>query len=120
MRTILLVEDDKLLRGLFHATLSADYRVLAASNGREAILIFQERCEEIDLLVTDHGLPHLSGRDLITRCRTLRPTIRCVMMSGYDEHLFSSVNSPDNFRFLAKPFNLPELRTVVSEMLERS
>ena len=64
-RTVMLVEDEEMLRDLGVMLLEADgYRVLAAKDGVEAVEMFEAHADEIGLVVCDLGLPRLGGRDV--------------------------------------------------------
>ncbi|HEY1583354.1 MAG TPA: response regulator [Chthoniobacterales bacterium] len=85
-RTIMLVEDEELLRELGVMMLEADgYRVLAAHDGLEAVEIFEAHADEIGLVVCDLGLPRLGGRDVFLRMKEIKPSVRAIVASGYLE-----------------------------------
>lgn len=81
--TIFLVEDDTILQSALTECLEhIGYTVITANNGEDAIRTFQERYDEVDLVCVDLHLPHSSGLDVSAFIRTLRPTVRIVLMSG--------------------------------------
>lgn len=82
--TILVVEDDEATRRAACEILeSLNYRVLVAADGQEALRIFQQRAEEIELLITDLIMPALGGVALYQKLRELHPTVHVVVMTGY-------------------------------------
>jgi PAS domain S-box-containing protein len=119
--TILLVEDEEAVRSLLRELLeSAGYRVIAAVNGEEALLLETQTLEPIDLLVTDMVMPRMNGRDLARRLVAARPELKVLYMSGY---AFSSV--PDaglkaGESFLQKPFTASALMTSVGHLLGKA
>ena len=117
MHTILLVEDENALRRLFCAALSADYQVIESSDGRNAKQVLQLQSEKIDLLLTDASLPYMSGMELAASGRLLRPEMKCVIMSGDAGALSGTEGGETAPRFIAKPFDLGELRKLISEVL---
>lgn len=68
LKTILLVEDDSVLRNMYEQRLKMDgYNILTAGDGEEGFKVFQEN--SIDLLITDIMLPRVSGTELVEKIR---------------------------------------------------
>jgi PAS domain S-box-containing protein len=85
-QTILLVEDEEMLRDLGVTILEGEgYRVLAAKDGMEAVAIFEEHRDDIGLVVCDLGLPRLGGREAFLKMKESRPGVRAIVASGYLE-----------------------------------
>jgi PAS domain S-box-containing protein len=103
--TVLLVDDEDLVR-ISTADMLEDlgYRVIEASSSEEGWRAWQ-RDEGIDLLVTDHLMPGMTGTDLARRILTDRPDLPVLVISGYAE---SEGVAPDLPR-LTKPFRADEL-----------
>ncbi|HEX3313746.1 MAG TPA: ATP-binding protein, partial [Gemmataceae bacterium] len=84
--TVLLVEDEDNVRGLFSLVLrSYGYQVLVARDGREAIRMLESRAEGVDLLLTDVVMPHLSGRELADRLLPRFPKMKVLYMTGFTD-----------------------------------
>jgi two-component system cell cycle sensor histidine kinase/response regulator CckA len=82
--TLLVVEDEEMLAELLRVALEAQgYTVITASSGDQALSIYESLGEDIALVITDLGLPGMSGRDLFLRIRALRPGARVVIATGY-------------------------------------
>jgi len=83
--TILVVEDEPSVRRLTRVVLErAGYTVLEAENGVEALRLWREHGDSIDLLLTDLSMPEgITGRELAARLRRERTDLRVVYMSGY-------------------------------------
>ena len=119
--TILVVEDDDLVRLLASAELQAmGYRVVEAPNGVEALRLV-EQGQPFDLLFTDVIMPGgVSGRDLADATRRLRPGLRVLFTSGYTEDAFNQPGRPDaGLPLLPKPYRRAELARAVRAALER-
>ena len=85
-QTILLVEDEEMLRELGVSILESEgFRVLAAKDGVEAVALFESYCDEIGLVVCDLGLPRLGGREAFLKMKESRPGVRAIVASGYLE-----------------------------------
>jgi PAS domain S-box-containing protein len=118
--TILLVEDEDLVRDLTRTVLlEHGYRVLEASGGSQALSISEEYQSSIDLLATDVVMPHMSGRELAERLLLLRPNIKILYMSGYtDDTIVHHGLADPSITFLQKPFTPAELAHKVREVLD--
>jgi CheY-like chemotaxis protein len=118
---ILLAEDESTLREAICETLIAlGYRVKEAHDGAEALHLFQQHAEEIDLLITDAVMPNLGGVELIDRLRSLHSSVKAILMSGYANSV-SSQTLPAQLSagliFLQKPFAQDELAKAVRRAL---
>lgn len=113
--TILLVDDDKSIRGMIADFLkNRGYRVLIARDGAEAIRIAQEG-SSFDLLLSDLTMPNIGGRELARRLRESKPGLQVVLMSGNPESQESAVGYP---YFLQKPFSMQELAGALRAVLD--
>lgn len=117
--TILLVEDEKLVRKLSRQMLeSSGYKVIEAQNGIEAIEIARNLENKIDLLITDVVMPKMSGRELANELYKICP--RVLFISGYtDDDVMRHGISKVNFNFLQKPFTFNEFTQKVREVLDK-
>jgi two-component system, cell cycle sensor histidine kinase and response regulator CckA len=115
--TILLVEDEPAVRQLFAAALArAGYTVLEARNGEEAVRVFDEHADDIDLLLTDMRMPYMGGAALAGALRGRNQALKMICISGYPGSAATTVSSD----FLAKPFSRNEMLKKVREVLDRS
>lgn len=116
LETILLVEDEPAVRQLFAQALSrAGYKVLEARNGQEAMKLFDEHGDRIDLLLTDLRMPYMGGAELAHQLRGRRKTLKLLCISGYPGTLDQDIGAD----FLAKPFSRDELLQKIREVLDR-
>jgi two-component system cell cycle sensor histidine kinase/response regulator CckA len=114
--TILLVEDEPAVRQLFAMALTrAGYRVYEARNGQEALKLFDQYGDGIDLLLTDMRMPYMGGAELTQHLRNRRRTLKLICISGYPGTLEPELTED----FLAKPFSRDELLQKVREVLDR-
>jgi two-component system cell cycle sensor histidine kinase/response regulator CckA len=118
--TILLVEDEDVVRGLASKILEqAGYKVLAASRGAEAIRLCREQTEPIHLLLTDVVMPETSGKEVADQVTELLPSLRVLFMSGYtDEAIVHHGVLDSNVEFIQKPFTPAGLVMKVREVLD--
>src|SRR5687768_2593554 len=116
--TILVAEDDEAIRPVLRRVLQrSGYTVLVASDGQEAIAIAERHVGAIDLVITDLMMPGMTGDELIARLKTLYPSVRVLLMSGYsDEAVQSAEPGAAKIAFLQKPFALDDLTRKVREV----
>ncbi|HSA01877.1 MAG TPA: response regulator [Candidatus Paceibacterota bacterium] len=113
---ILLVEDEQSVRHIAARCLKQQgYHVLEATNGVQALEIWAEHKEEIDLLLTDMVMPEgVNGRELAQALRQDKPDLKVIYSSGYSDEINRlALDSTRGATFLAKPY-IPEklIRTV--------
>ena len=120
--TILLVEDEEMLRKLARQTLKGyGYHILEASDGDEAINVCKQYQGEIDLLLTDVIMPRLNGRELSNCLLETRPKLRVLFMSGYtDDAIVHQGVLEESANFIQKPFPPDALATKVREVLDQN
>ena len=81
--TVLCVDDDAGIRQLYGALLGQNgYEVLAASNGRHALHVFQDREQQIDAVILDYEMPGMNGLELAVSLKQRQPTLPVIMISG--------------------------------------
>jgi two-component system, cell cycle sensor histidine kinase and response regulator CckA len=119
--TILVTEDEEVVRKLVRAILEMDgYKVLEARNGVEALSIADEYKDTIHLLITDMVMPQMNGNELAERIASSRPEIRMLYMSGYtDPEVIGNNISENSAPFMQKPFTAEVLERKVREVLDQ-
>ncbi|MBI2932721.1 MAG: response regulator [Planctomycetes bacterium] len=119
-QTVLLVEDESPLRKLVQQILqSRGYRVLAASEPGEALLLAERHAGTIDLLLTDVVMPHMNGRELAERLTAQHRDMKVLYVSGYpdDTVMLQGLVRP-GMAFLCKPFTAEALLGKIRAMLK--
>jgi len=118
-RTILLVEDDEIMRSLTRQLLvDQGYRVIEAADGRSALESLASHSGRVDLLLTDVVMRGMSGPELVTRVSQSHPSVKVVYMSGYTGELIAEreiLNS--GITLLEKPFTRSALLKTVHSSL---
>jgi len=120
IETVLLVEDDPLVRHLAVRVLEEQgYTVLETSNGEEALRVVEEHQAEVHLLLTDVVMPGISGRTLAARIQAMRPATKVLFASGYtDDSIVHHGVLESGVAFLQKPFTPDGLARKVREVLD--
>jgi PAS domain S-box-containing protein len=119
--TVLLVEDEEAVRAFSRLVLqSCGYRLLEATNGREALELGERMRDPIHLLVTDVVMPEVGGRELVDGFLVLHPETRVLYVSGYtDDAVIRHGVRHAEVAFLQKPFSTFALAQKVREVLDQ-
>jgi len=120
--TILLVDDEDIVRGLTRQILEeSGYEIIEARNGIEAFSVFEKAGSKIDLIITDIVMPQMDGRELAKRLATKYPSTRILFTTGYlDDETFHSEEREFDTNFIEKPFTSESLTQKVRELLDIS
>ena len=119
--TILLAEDDELVRGLAKSVLDKlGYHVIEAVHGGAAMLISEQHEGPVQLLLTDVVMPEMSGLDLAGRLALMRPEMRVLYMSGYTDTAIYNGILDHGANFVQKPFSPSILAVRVREVLDEA
>jgi len=82
-----------------------------AGDGAEALALLQKD-EDIEILLTDLGLPGMNGRQLVQEARRLRPAIKVIIASGYSTESGAGGKVPGE-TLLTKPYDIAQLKKVL-------
>ena len=117
--TLLLVEDDELVRRSLAAVLVLrGFKVLLAANAEEAMHASARYRNAIALMLSDLVMPGRSGLELAQEIRRARPETKVLFMSGYSHDV--GVNDPDVSNFFRKPFSAEALVSKITELLRKT
>lgn len=116
--TILLVEDEDELRYLAGMVLNnLGFSVIEASNGKEALELYQKNVEQITLVITDMGMPVMDGFALIKELKKNNPGLPIIISSGFgDADIASRISHDDIAGLINKPYNPGELREALKDI----
>jgi|GEM_PF-3069314 len=119
-RTILLVDDDPLVGQSIRAVLEkVGCRILFARDGMEALTLFREQPQAVDLLITDVVMPNMGGMELMRRVRRQSAQLPVLFISGYDSEVVEISDSElEITRLLTKPFRFETLIEQIRLLLE--
>lgn len=121
--TVLVVEDEDVLREMAQAILEdCGYTVLQASSGAQALKLWEQHHETIDLVVTDMVMPEgVSGMELATQLFARKPSLRVVLASGYSmDDLNNDFVRASRAVFLQKPYTHITLTKAVRDCLDKT
>jgi two-component system, cell cycle sensor histidine kinase and response regulator CckA len=119
--TILVVEDEPPLLSMLRYLLeSKGYKVLTAQNGIEAIEAYQLHIHEIDLVLTDMGLPRMNGFEEFKKLKEIDPDVKVIFASGYLEiDVKPKLLKEGANGFLQKPYMPDEVLKILRETLDK-
>jgi CheY-like chemotaxis protein len=120
--TILLAEDNEALQELTLRTLEAlGHRVIAVSNGEDAVKEFAANCTKISLVILDVAMPILDGTEAYLQMREIKSDLPVVFTTGHTtESVLLSSLVKEGAAFLQKPYPLSDLGRVVRNLLDRT
>ncbi len=121
VETVLVVEDEEMVRQLVCETLTAHgYNVIEAGSPERALELAMNRRHNIHLLLTDVIMPGMNGRELQQKLIALNPNIKVLFMSGYTDNVIVRHGILDrNVNFLQKPFTVTSLTQKVRHVLNQ-
>ena len=107
--SILLIDDDsdilELLQDICRVAKRSYY---SAKNGKEALDIIQNH-KDIDLIISDMYMPHMTGKELILNLQNQKRKIKTVLSSGSSAESFSDILNEKMVEFLPKPYDLQDI-----------
>jgi two-component system, cell cycle sensor histidine kinase and response regulator CckA len=117
--TVLLVDDEEMIRTIAEEMILAlGYQVVTAGGGQEAVTLFQERHNEIGLIILDLIMPKMSGSETFDRLREIDPDAKILLSSGYSVNGEASVVIKKGCNdFIQKPFSIHELSKKIKAVL---
>lgn len=115
MKTILIVDDEAVIRDLCSRALKG-YHIVQAGNGHDALALFEKG--DIDVILTDVMMPGMDGIELLKRLKEREPTIVVIVMTGFAEKdVILNALKEDADDFISKPLNLLQLKTAIDKAL---
>lgn len=116
---VLIVEDEEALLSLVAGLLEEQaYVIFRARDGAEALAVFAENTSDIDVVMTDLGLPQVGGADVIASIRQRKPSVKIVGISGYGAQEARSVALAAGADiFCEKPFDIGGVLESIRKLL---
>jgi two-component system response regulator HupR/HoxA len=117
--TVLVVDDEPRVLDALEAILAADFRVLRAEGGDDALRLLGTH--EVSVIVTDQRMPGMSGVELLRRSQEVAPEAVRIVLTAYTDvdSLMEAINTGRIYHFVPKPWDPNELLVVVRRAAER-
>jgi PAS domain S-box-containing protein len=115
---ILIVDDDEELVNNLAEELADEYKVFTAYTGEAALTLIEH--SEIEVLLTDHYMPQMTGIQLLTQVYKVKPSVMGILISGFiDQDILSRAINLGNVRgFISKPVKVEDIRKRLKEALK--
>ena len=119
--TLLVVDDEPEVLHSVHDLLRLDYRVLTCQRGVDAVSLL-DSAEPIQVVMSDQRMPGMSGVEVLTHARRLRPEATRLLFTAYADikAVIDAINQGSVFRYIAKPWDPDELQTIVRQAVEQN
>lgn len=117
--TILIIDDDDNIREVISEVLEVlGHSVKSAPSGEEGLKLFKK--EKFDLVITDLGMPGMSGWEVTRICKSLKPSVPVMMISGWGHQIDEEmVNQSKLDGILGKPFEIDKIKNMIQEVLAK-
>lgn len=117
--SLLLVDDEQLILEVASAMLKRlGYTVHVADSGEDALRIYREKGQVIDLVILDMVMPGVGGGEIFDRLKAMNPGIKVMLSSGYSlDGEASEIMARGCAGFIQKPFNLDQLSAKLAALL---
>ncbi|MFA6468453.1 MAG: PAS domain S-box protein [Bacteroidota bacterium] len=118
-KTILVVDDEEVLRDALKENLEhAGCVVLTAPDGFAALDIYRTHGRVIDLIISDLGMPNMSGEEMFDRLKKVNPEVKVIISSGYlDRSIRSQMIAAGIKEVINKPYKFSEINTVIAAVI---
>jgi two-component system cell cycle sensor histidine kinase/response regulator CckA len=120
--TVLVVDDEEMIRGLCDAILSRfGFRVLQAVDGADAVRVFQAHASEISAVILDLTMPLMDGATAFEKMLQIKPDVKVILSSGYrGQDATRNFSGQHPAGFLHKPYQLMTLKAELERVLKLS
>jgi len=120
--TVLIVDDEEINLNVMEEILGIlGYRILTATSGQEAVAVYAEKWQEIDLVIMDLVMPGIGGAAAYESMREFNPLLKVILISGYAQNFQTASLVEQGCRdFIQKPFQIEELARTIRRVLDGS
>jgi len=118
--TILFVDDEEKTRKHFLRLFQKQFRIVVAGDGVEALRVFQAEADRISVIVTDQRMPNETGTEFLQKAALIKPGVVRILSTAYADvdAAIDSVNKSGIYRYITKPWEVPELEVTLNRAVE--
>ncbi|MGL1934446.1 MAG: MASE1 domain-containing protein [Fibrobacterales bacterium] len=118
--TVLLVDDEEILQlTMSHMLKDLGYSVISAYNGAEAVKLYEEHCNTVDIILLDMIMPVMNGRDAFPKLKEIKSDCKVIVTTGFSpDGSMTDLKKSGVCAFLRKPFKLHELSETMNKYLK--
>jgi two-component system, cell cycle sensor histidine kinase and response regulator CckA len=120
-RTVLVVDDEQQIRDVVARFLKhSGYRIITASNGSEAVSLYEEEMHKICLVILDLVMPEMDGETCLKTILKINPDAKIILLTGFTtEQTVFDIAAEHVVEIIEKPFDLFELTHKIKKVLEK-
>jgi CheY-like chemotaxis protein len=120
--TILLVDDEEMIADIGKRMLEKlGYRVLLAESGTNALNVYENHRDSIDMIILDMIMPGMGGSETFDRLKAMEPSVRVLLSSGYSLNgQASQIMKRGCNGFIQKPFNIEQISKTIRNILDNT
>jgi CheY-like chemotaxis protein len=119
-KTILLIEDNKIVREMLHEYLKDYFNTFVASDGEEGINLYEKHKDKIDFIITDIMMPGICGDGVVEYVREKNKNIPILCITGAcEEDTMKKIMSYENVKIIGKPFTTSGLHSEIQTMMNK-
>jgi len=117
-KTILVVDDEELIRELLYDVLEAEYDVLLAEDGEQGLQKYEAHSEQVNAVITDLIMPRMRGDKLLKKLRERNPNLPVIIITGFEKEIdVIKILQEPKVAFIQKPFDIEQLLTQLGSLI---
>ncbi len=117
-KTVLVVDDEELIRELLYDILEGEYNVLLAEDGEKGLALYQQHQNDIEAVITDLIMPKMRGDKLLEKLRALNPDLPVIIITGFEKEIdVVKILKEPKVSFINKPFDIEQLLTELTGLI---
>ncbi len=120
--TVLVADDEEQVREMcMTAVKMIGFRAIGVVDGMEAVNVFKEHADDIDLVILDLTMPNMDGIRTFYELKRIRPEVRVILNSGYSEQcVFERFNEDRPAGFIQKPYHVRDMQAKISQVMKNN
>jgi len=117
-KTILVVDDEELIRELLYDVLESEYDVLLAEDGEQGLQKYEAHSEQVNAVITDLIMPRMRGDKLLKKLRERNPNLPVIIITGFEKEIdVIKILQEPKVAFIQKPFDIEQLLTQLGSLI---
>ncbi|ACF14737.1 response regulator receiver protein [Chloroherpeton thalassium ATCC 35110] len=117
-KTVLVVDDEELIRELLYDVLEGEYEVLLAEDGEQALKKYEINSSQIDAVITDLIMPRMRGDKLLEKLREKNPSLPVIIITGFEKEIdVIKILQEPKVAFIHKPFDIEQLLSQLESLM---
>ena len=120
--TVFVIDDEESIRMMAVDMLTdSGYNVISAGDGKEALKIFEQSGDKVDLVLLDMIMPGIDGPEILNRLQKLKPDVKVILSSGIPaKDVPEDMLQSETVQFIEKPYLIEDLLVKISNMIQEN